>query len=158
MPYTINFALIPSILYPAFLSRNNNFRAFRIFVVSAYFGREYWVHLNSWKVGGGGGGVVCLYPSGTQAVHGWWPGGFKAGTLWTRFSNAARSYIFQKLICIQLKTLVDMKGRWVLQLKCYKIFNKIYRRANLWTFGNQKTAPHCRVLPHFKQFLYQVKR
>jgi hypothetical protein len=40
--------------------------------------------------------------------------------------------------------LVDIKSRWVWQLKCYKIFSKIFQRANLSTFENQKIAPHCR--------------
>jgi hypothetical protein len=39
---------------------------------------------------------------------------------------------------------VDIKSRWVWQLKCYKIFSKIFQRANLSTFENQKIAPHCR--------------
>ena len=63
----------------------------------------------------------------------------------TRFSNVVRFFVSQKQTnrCTLQNFGIDMKNRWVSRLKCCTIFNKIFQRANLSTFENQKIAPHC---------------
>jgi hypothetical protein len=71
----------------------------------------------------------------------------KVPTHRTRFGNAARFFIFQKQI--NRSTIENFGGyesRWVWQLKCYKILNKIFQKQICRLLKTTKTiTPHCRI-------------